>query len=186
MSGRLRILHKKIDGIEYKQCSKCRGWFPIECFGNDETAWDGLYSSCKDCENIRYGKNKEKKAKYRSRCYQKNKDKLTREKVLYRKANSDKVRKWRKTYKVVHPEKAREYNKRHRSTPKGHLSINISKSIGVALKGNKAGRHWEDLVGYTLDQLYRRLRRTVPVGYTWAGLFRWQVTYRPQDSSFGV
>ena len=39
--------------------------------------------------------------------------------------------------------------------------------MGVALKGNKNGRHWENLVPYTLDQLLKRLRRTLPKGYTW-------------------
>lgn len=71
----------------------------------------------------------------------------------------------------MHPEKARARNRKamakNLSTTKGRLRYKISVSIGAALKGNKAGRHWEDIVGYTLGQLYRRLRYTMPKGYEW-------------------
>ncbi len=35
------------------------------------------------------------------------------------------------------------------------------------LKGNKNGRHWEDLVGYNLEKLKTHLENTMPEGYTW-------------------
>ena len=40
-------------------------------------------------------------------------------------------------------------------------------AINRALKGNKNGRHWEILVGYTLNNLMKRLKKTVPKGCTW-------------------
>ena len=39
--------------------------------------------------------------------------------------------------------------------------------IWYSLKGNKAGRHWETLVGYTVKDLMRRLKKTMPKGYNW-------------------
>lgn len=39
--------------------------------------------------------------------------------------------------------------------------------IWKALKGNKAGRHWEDLVGYKLNDLIKRLKNTMPKDYCW-------------------
>ena len=171
MGGRPRILHKVIDGIKHKQCFRCKGWFPVELFGNYKQAWDGLRGICKACDSIKYkkyySKNKEKKAEYRK----KNKDKAAIKSASYYKKNKDKLLKAKKIWLKNNPEKAKAYRKagakKRRSTPKGHLSTNISKSMCRALKGNKAGRHWEDIVGYTLDQLYRRLRRTLPEGYTW-------------------
>jgi len=31
----------------------------------------------------------------------------------------------------------------------------------------KSGRHWEDLVGWTVKDLEKRLRKTMPKGHTW-------------------
>jgi hypothetical protein len=118
-----------------------------------------------------YSENKEAKNK-KAKIYRKeNKDKIRIQTAIYRKKNKGKILKTILLWQKNNPEKVRCSKKvcraKRRSTPKGHLSHNISKSIGAALKGNKAGRHWEDIVGYSLDQLYRRLRRTLPVGYTW-------------------
>jgi len=40
-------------------------------------------------------------------------------------------------------------------------------AIRLSLQNNKAGRHWETLVGYTLADLIKRLKRTMPKGYNW-------------------
>ena len=50
---------------------------------------------------------------------------------------------------------------------KYNLNRRMKTAIGMSLKGNKAGRHWEDLVGYTLINLIKRLKKTMPKGYTW-------------------
>ena len=36
-----------------------------------------------------------------------------------------------------------------------------------AIKQKKAGRHWEDLVDYSLEDLIKRLKSTLPEGYSW-------------------
>jgi 5-methylcytosine-specific restriction endonuclease McrA len=43
----------------------------------------------------------------------------------------------------------------------------MSIAIGLALKGNKAGRRWETLVGYTLNDSMKHLKKTMPEGYCW-------------------
>lgn len=47
------------------------------------------------------------------------------------------------------------------------LHNRIAGLIRYSLKGNKKGRHWEDLVGYGLEGLKRRLKKTIPQSYTW-------------------
>lgn len=140
-----RILHKVIEGNEYKRCSTCKGWFPIQFFYKKKREWDGLDCACKKCNAIT-------QLKY----YANNK-----------KAILARTKKW----ELAHPESLRARAKRSMakilSTAKGRLRYRISNSMGAALRGNKAGRHWEDLVPYNLDQLYRRLRRTLPKGYVW-------------------
>lgn len=153
-----------MDEVDTKQCFSCFKWLPLLSFSKHKIAPDGLSYVCKGCDAIRgkkyHIKHKAKIAKKGKEYYQKNKGN-----------NIDKKRAAKKKYRVAHPEKSREHNKRYKkkvlATPKGYLSINISRSISKALKGNKAGRHWEDLVGYTVAQLHSRLHQTLPEGYVW-------------------
>lgn len=71
------------------------------------------------------------------------------------------------------PEKIREMkrqqsNRRRKTDLKYVISKNTSRAIRLSLgKSVKAGRHWEDLVGYTLSDLKKRLQKTLPKNYTW-------------------
>lgn len=75
----------------------------------------------------------------------------------YRKENKDKI-----------SEKKRVYERRKRETdPKYKLDKNISRSINSSLKNGKGGKHWEDLVGYTLNDLYGHLEKLFKDGMNW-------------------
>ena len=50
---------------------------------------------------------------------------------------------------------------------KFNLNCKIKGAIRQSIKGNKAGRHWENLVGYTLNNLIKHLKFTIPEGYCW-------------------
>lgn len=175
MSGRPRVSHKAIGGVKHKQCFRCKEWFPLKLFGNHKQSWDKLRAICKACDSVKgkayyAGLTVEARESRRTRtvAYRKrNSGKLKAQKVVYRKKNKARILKAVLLWQKNNPEKVRHAKKKRRLIPKNHLSINISKSMGRALKGNKSGRHWESLIGYTLDQLYSRLRRTLPSGYTW-------------------
>ena len=86
----------------------------------------------------------------------------------WRKDNPEKIKEWRKD----NPEKIKEYinqwtKQRLKTDLKFNLNFKMRRAIGESLKGNKAGRRWESLVGYTLADLIKRLNETMPVGYTW-------------------
>jgi len=61
----------------------------------------------------------------------------------------------------------KEYRERRKNNPRYILNNRISRGISHCLKGNKNGRHWEKLVGYTHKQLIKHLKETLPVGYDW-------------------
>jgi hypothetical protein len=90
----------------------------------------------------------------------------------WKKDNSDKMKGYREKWNVKNPGYNSQYHKSRRKTD---LRFNLDKrmkiSIRKALKGNKKGRKWEALVGYTLYDLIKRLKRTMPTGYTWKDLF---------------
>lgn len=67
-------------------------------------------------------------------------------------------------------EAARSIKKRLRATPKGCLDHRMNSAILGALKSNKAGRRWENLVGYTLDELKNRIESQFSEGMTWEKL----------------
>ena len=53
----------------------------------------------------------------------------------------------------------RQYMKKYLLNPKNRIDANVRSFVCVALKGGKAGRSWEKLVGYTLDDLVVHLER---------------------------
>ena len=128
-----------------------------------------------------------KEAKKQYRAYINNKNKQWREdnpgkerdrnKQWY-KNNRDKAiaahEKWRINNRELSRNTQRAYqNKRNEEDLRYNLSGKISRAIGQSLrrtkliKGNKNGRHWEDLVGYKLIDLIKRLKKTMPEGYNW-------------------
>ena len=77
-----------------------------------------------------------------------------------------------KAWSDANPEKrleiSRKYNRKFRSTPKGNLSSTISKRMNESLRrGMKAGRHWESLVDFTVDQLKMHIEKLFKPGMTW-------------------
>ncbi len=59
------------------------------------------------------------------------------------------------------------FKKRYKTDFRFKLNNNMAVAIGQSLKGKKAGRKWEILVGYTLKDLIKRLQKTIPEGSCW-------------------
>jgi len=47
------------------------------------------------------------------------------------------------------------------------LNKNMGSNVWDSIKNNKNGRHWEDLVNYTLSGLIKHLKKTIPEGHIW-------------------
>lgn len=134
-----------------------------------------------------YKNNKDKWVVYSRRYRQENKEKRNEESREWRKNNQEHIKDYNKIYyqnntvkskecsiqwRKNNPEKYRVIrNKCKRKKYRINLKYNLSEKMGamvrLALKGNKAGRHWEDLVGYTISNLINRLKKTMPEGYAW-------------------
>jgi hypothetical protein len=74
-------------------------------------------------------------------------------------------------WKMDHPEQAKLIRQKTgvkiRSTPQGRLNCSMTSAIGCALKGLKAGRRWETLVGYTVFELKTHLEKQFHLGISW-------------------
>lgn len=129
-----------------------------------------------------YENNREKLKKQHKLYYENNREKGRKRGKLYRKNNKEKEKKRKKQWAKNNPEKINKATKRWQNNPekrnnydrnrrktdlKVNLNHRISIAIGLSIKGNKAGRHWEIIVDYTLSDLIKRLNKTMPAGYTW-------------------
>ena len=104
-----------------------------------------------------------------------NKEELKNYRKLYyriwRKNNPETEKEIKRRYRKKHRSERCEYNQqwrkgKYKTDLKFNLNSKISKSVRKSLKGNKVGR-WEDLVDYTTNDLIKRLKQTIPKGYTW-------------------
>lgn len=113
-------------------------------------------------------KHQEKKKEYMKEYYQDNKERIKDKVKEWRENNPEKCKENRSRWKRENSKKIKLLLKNRGKTDiKFNLNHRIRAAIRLSLKGNKAGRHWEDLVGYTLNELKTRLTSTLPKGYTW-------------------
>ena len=117
-----------------------------------------------------YAKHREQWKKYTKKYRLKNIELIKQRKKQYRKRNKEKLMAYDKKYQS-NPKYRVHYNLWQRKRRKINLKFNISEkmrsNINKSIRKNKNGRHWEDLVGYTLKDLVKRLKKTMPKGYTW-------------------
>ena len=90
----------------------------------------------------------------------------------YYQENKEHLSKQNKKYYIEHKKEHNEYTKRYnqerrKTDLRFNLNCRIRTAINLSLKGNKAGRHWETLVGYTVRDLINRLQKTMPKNYCW-------------------
>ena len=149
-----------MNGILNKECSKCKVAKPVDEFKNHgKSVW------CKQCMRdyakqyyhnhrekcINYSKqyfkdNSEKLKEYARKWNNENKERIDKRNTKYRNDNREAIR-----------EKKREWDRKAMLNPMHRLSNNLRGNMYHALKGKKGFKKWEDLVGYTLQDLINHL-----------------------------
>lgn len=161
----------------------------------------GRTVSCKVCEKKRklndYIKNKSHYAKINKIYYINNADKIkakerernrlhadvNRSRVIkWQKDNPEKVRDKNRRWKLNNPEKhklnSKNYRERNKHTKKWKLSASMRSGIRQSLSnGGKNRQHWEDLVGFTLEQLITHLERGFKEGMSWDNYGQWHIDH---------
>lgn len=161
-----------------KQCSKCKLEKNTSEFHPDKKTKSGLYSACKSC-HLGYMrewrvKNKEYTKEYKQKWDVKNKEHL-----------KDWQREWFLKNNKTRGEYNREYSKQRRKTdPRYRMDSNVRCLIWQALKGEKAGRSWEKLVGYTVDDLTKHLENQFTEGMSWDNYGSWEIDHIKPRSLF--
>ncbi len=181
--------------LDKKRCSRCRQIKAIECFDRNKNNKDGRTFRCKKCkwkynqknkkeiaqynkkyrqehkkEITQYSKtycqeHKKETAKCRAKHYQKNKKKLLEKATKYYQEHKDE----RKLYNQKNQKTINQTNKiRYKTNSSYNLSRRMSRAIQrVKNPLIKKGQSWKQLVPYTLIELKKHLKSTLPKGYSW-------------------
>jgi len=172
--------------MRIKKCSKCKKRKSVRKFIKNRSHKDGFQNYCKECqkqlakryyednaEHIkqqtkRYYRDNTESLKQYSKQYSKDNAKWKKQYMKkYCKDNAEQARQREKQWRKDNPEKSRKIRRRRLLNPRNRLSDNISSVIGVSLKGNKNGKHWESIVNFTLEELRLHLESLFRVGMTW-------------------
>ena len=194
--------------MKTKICSKCKIELPATAkyFYRRKRARDGLNSNCKKCsakankkwrrahrdersayDKQWYEKNKEYRKEKARQYYRENKEHCKKRMKRYYQENKEYLKKDIKRWKKENPEYEKERSRKRRKENKQlRLSETISNAIRGSLKKGKGGRHWEDLVGYTLKEFRADFKSKFKPGMTWEnhGHNGWHIDHIRPISSF--
>jgi len=163
----------------FKMCGKCKTKKRLSEFTRDRKKKDELCNYCRSCtrtRNEKYAQENKEKECDRAKIYR---QKYKAEIKAYRQEHKAEFRIYSENYYQNHKEEARSWNQKNKTKANQQRNIrykkninfkinrNMSSSIRQSLKTNKGGKSWKSCVDYTLNELIKRLKSTLPKGYTW-------------------
>lgn len=122
---------------------------------------------------------------YQRKYYFDHKQELAKYRKEWSLAHKKEVQESKKRYldkmKATKPDVLRErYRRDARSrmgSPKGKLRDYLSNKIRRSLKDGKGGRHWEELVGYSVNELKARIEKGFLPGMNWENYGQWHIDH---------
>jgi hypothetical protein len=209
MSGAVQNVSPFI--LTEKKCPKCKTTKPSAEFHLDRGRPGGLQSRCRQCistiqkgfrkthpghrreyENVYRASHREEYCRYSKNWYAKNVEQARAADREYgkrtRSSDPERGRATCKRWRINNPEAANKKDrKRHEkvmSTLHGMINNRISSRMCASLRGNKHGRPWETLVGYSLAQLMRHLEKHFLPGMSWQNRDLWHIDHKIPLSVF--
>lgn len=73
---------------------------------------------------------------------------------------------------------------RYRNDPKVRVDTNIASQIRASLADGKGGKSWEDVVGYSLEELMEHLENLFTDGMSWGNYGEWHIDHKVPRSWF--
>jgi hypothetical protein len=181
-----------------KPCKCCGENKSLDSFTKNLKGGDkfGLNSYCKDCkkkkDKVWADNNRDKTRMATKTWYERNRLHASEYGKQWRAANKDRKAVQVKNWGEKNKDKLREYSKRgnlkRRSTLSGRINDAFSSAMYRSLKSNKGGRHWEDLVGYTVEDLKKHIENQFEPGMNWEnyGKFTWHIDHKIPMSAFNI
>lgn len=188
-------------GPTEKRCLECGETKPLSAFDIRKRGTEWRQSNCKECQNqLRRIRTAKKRAstprliteisefrichkcgevRHKSEFYKYSK-------VTCRYCIIKDIQNKRKLNREHYLSVRKKSERKIRSTPKGKLCRTMSSSIRHALIGEmgKAGRRWENLVGYSVESLKAHLEKLFSDGMTWENYGEWHIDHKIPISAF--
>lgn len=167
--------------LDIHKCSICKNAKSFKEFYESKNNPFSVESTCKDCKNDR-GKEryKENPDPHKAICksyYEEHKEEHNQRTIAYindpnHPEHKEKHRAGTKKYMHENRDKFRDRETKYKQNrlkndPKLRISHNISTYLRTSLNGQKHGRHWENLLGYTLQDLTFHLESKFDDKMTW-------------------
>lgn len=143
-----------------------------------------------------YLKNRDEILKKKRQYYLDKKPAIAIRKKKYYEANKEKYLDTARAWREKNKEHLREYLKKNkpqinltsrikwRNDPKAKIARIMRTRISVALKNRKGRNHWQDLVGYKIDDLILHLESQFKDGMNWENHGKWHIDHILPVSSF--
>lgn len=170
-----------------KRCITCSENKNEDCFTNDKTKPDGLYSTCKTCLKEKRNNSviKKRKAEYDKQYRLNNIIKLTENKKIYQKNIPNEIRaKYNREYRQRHRE---EFNKNQNL----YIEKNKYKFAYRSVLRNflvRSGMHKNNLtssiLGYSANEFKERMETNFMRGMNWSNYGNWHVDHKKPVSKF--
>lgn len=143
-----------------KRCPRCQEHKPATLeFFYKGTKWrDGLKPYCRVC-NIK-----------QSRAHALANPEMT----------AARQKKWNKANRAYHA----DWSKKRQADPLRGMHRRLSNQVRKALAGQKKGRRWEEILGYTVEDLARHLERQFVIGMSWDNRNAWDIDHIVPLASF--
>lgn len=156
-----------------KRCTKCGIIKPLSKFHKRSKRRGGHKAECKAC-------GREYDRKFRAIHLERTKEDNRRCGKEWRANNKEKARESGRKWREANKEKVKEYLRKWKASNKDEkwkLNNSMSGGIRKSLKRGKAGKHWESLVGYTVDALKRHLEKQFVSGMAWDNYGEWHIDH---------
>lgn len=174
-----------------KICIKCKIEKSLSNYHVRKEKKDGCVNICKECYSQYYKEYYEKGRSHKRETgkiyHEKNRSKRNKYNRQYHEKNKIRLNEVSRNYAANHRSEINEaYNKKRKINPVFRLNHNVKTAIRISLKGDKAGRHWEDIVGYSLRDLKQHLEKQFSTGMTWENYGQWHIDHIIPLSIFNI
>lgn len=176
-----------------KKCSGCSGNKAEADFPKDRSKPDGLATRCRACRSaanaVAYASDPER-YKLKAKAHRERKPKQSAAtRAEWAAANKLKMAAYRKAWRAKNRAAERASAKeaeavKRRTSPTWRLSRAVSRAVWGSLRGRKEARAWQELVGFTADELRTHLEQSFAPGMSWANYGDWHVDHIRPVASF--
>lgn len=181
--------------METKVCSKCKEEKEICEFGNSKTSKDGLFYSCKQCNNkrsVEYRKNNPEKVLELTRNWTaKNPEWVYNRHKKWREENREKVNKMKRTWLSKNPEKRKQYRENYKPRKQEQRKERREVDPIFNLTNRMRSRIWKylnilniiktnktfEIVGCTPEFLKEHLESQFKNGMSWENRSEWHIDH---------